>query len=121
MLSAEIVASLSAEIIFYAGLAAFLSITDHVQRPYLEFSPKRWSLITGLRGYLSYSFFTMGFKIFAPLLAAYVVWPVIGLPAVVAVTPFLLGCAVQYAFEIRLTDCNSSCWPTLPIIFEVTI
>ncbi|KAG6476024.1 uncharacterized protein LOC122025512 [Zingiber officinale] len=115
----EIVASLSAEIIFYAGLAAFLSITDHVQRPYLEFSPKRWSLITGLRGYLSYSFFTMGFKIFAPLLAAYVVWPVIGLPAVVAVTPFLLGCAVQYAFEIRLTDCNSSCWPTLPIIFEV--
>ncbi|XP_074568165.1 uncharacterized protein LOC141824737 [Curcuma longa] len=115
----EIVASLSAEIIFYAGLAAFLSITDHVQRPYLEFSPKRWSLITGLRGYLSYSFFTMGFKIFAPLLAAYVVWPVIGLPAVVAVTPFLLGCAAQYAFEIRLADRNSSCWPTLPIIFEV--
>lgn len=63
----------------------------------------------------------MGFKVFAPLLAAYVVWPVIGLPAVIAVAPFLLGCAVQYAFEIHLDNRNSSCWPVLPIIFEVSI
>ncbi|CAL9757645.1 unnamed protein product [Musa acuminata subsp. burmannicoides] len=116
---AEIVASLSSEAIFYVGLAAFLSVTNHVQRPYLDFSPKRWSLITGLRGYLSSAFFTMGFKVFAPLLAAYVVWPVIGLPAVVAVAPFLMGCAAQYAFETHLDRRNSSCWPVLPIIFEV--
>ncbi|KAG6531312.1 uncharacterized protein LOC122050262 [Zingiber officinale] len=116
---AEIIASLSSEFIFYAGLAAFLSIADHVQLPYLDFSSKRWSLITGLRGYLSFAFFTMGFKVFAPLLAAYVIWPVIGLPAIVAITPFLLGCAAQYAFEIHLANCNSSCWPALPIIFEV--
>ncbi|WOL07824.1 hypothetical protein Cni_G16573 [Canna indica] len=116
---AEIVASLSSEIIFYVGLSSFLSITDHVQRPYLDISTKRWSLITGLKGYLSSAFFTTGFKVVAPLLAAYVVWPVIGLPAVVAVAPFLLGCAAQYAFEIHLGNRNSSCWPVLPIIFEV--
>ncbi|RWW21582.1 hypothetical protein GW17_00014253 [Ensete ventricosum] len=110
-----------AEAIFYVGLAAFLSVTDHVQRPYLDFSPKRWSLITGLRGYLSSAFFTMGFKVFAPLLAVYVVWPMIGLPAVVAVAPFLLGCAAQYAFETHLDRRNSSCWPVLPIIFEVSV
>ncbi|XP_074585234.1 uncharacterized protein LOC141841015 [Curcuma longa] len=116
---AEIVASLSSEIIFYAGLAAFFLVADHVQLPYLDFSSKRWSLITGLRGYLSFAFFTMGFKVLAPLLAAYVIWPVIGLPAIVAITPFLLGCAAQYAFEIHLANRNSSCWPALPIIFEV--
>ncbi|XP_008792621.2 uncharacterized protein LOC103709171 [Phoenix dactylifera] len=116
---AEIVASLSSEVIFYVGLAAFLSITDHVQRPYLDFSSKRWSLITGLKGYLSSAFFTMGFKVFAPILAVYVAWPVIGLPAVVAVAPFLLGCAAQFAFEMHLNRRGSSCWPILPIIFEV--
>ncbi|ONK64874.1 uncharacterized protein A4U43_C07F30900 [Asparagus officinalis] len=116
---AEIVASFFSEIIFYAGLAAFLFITNHVQRPYLDFSPKQWSLITGLKGYLSSAFFTMGFKVFAPLFAAYAVWPIIGLPAAIAVAPFLLGCAIQFAFELYLEKRNVSCWPLLPIIFEV--
>ncbi|MBA0836962.1 hypothetical protein Goarm_009150 [Gossypium armourianum] len=30
-------------------LVVFLLVTDHVQRPYLQFSAKRWGLITGLR------------------------------------------------------------------------
>nr|XP_010909349.1 uncharacterized protein LOC105035478 isoform X2 [Elaeis guineensis] len=94
-------------------------LADHVQRPYLDFSSKRWSLITGLRGYLSSAFFTMGFKVFVPILAVYVAWPVIGLPAVVAVAPFLLGCAAQFAFEMHVDKRGSSCWPVLPIIFEV--
>ncbi|PKA60964.1 BTB/POZ domain-containing protein [Apostasia shenzhenica] len=115
---AEIVASLSSEIIFYAGLAVYLSITVHVQQPYIEFSPKQWSLITGLRGYLSSAFLTMGFKVVAPLLAVYAVWPVIGFAAVVSVAPFLLGCAIQFAFELHLEKRRSSCWPILPIIFE---
>nr|CAD1819510.1 unnamed protein product [Ananas comosus var. bracteatus] len=116
---AEIITSFLSEIIFYVGLASFLSIADKVQRPYLDFSPKRWSLITGLRGYLSSAFFTMGFKVFAPLLVAYVVWPVVGLPAIIAVAPFLLSCAAQFAFEMQLDRRRSSCWPLLPIIFEV--
>lgn len=116
---AEIVATFFSEIIFYAGLAAFLFITNHVQRPYLDFSPKQWSLITGLKGYLSSAFFTMGFKVFAPLFAAYAIWPIIGIPTVVAVAPFLLGCAVQFAFELYLDKNSISCWPLLPIIFEV--
>lgn len=61
----------------------------------------------------------MGFKVFVPILAVYVAWPVVGLPAVVAVAPFLLGCAAQFAFEMHLDKCGSSCWPILPIIFEV--
>lgn len=116
---AEIVSSFSTEIIFYVGLAMFLFVTERVQKPYLQFSPKRWSLITGLRGYLTSAFFTMGFKVFAPLIAVYVTWPVLGFPALVSVAPFLAGCLAQYAFEKCLDWNGSSCWPLLAIIFEV--
>ncbi|KAF3446255.1 hypothetical protein FNV43_RR11434 [Rhamnella rubrinervis] len=115
----EIVTSLSFEVLFYIGLAIFLSVTDYVQRPYLQFSAKRWGLITGLRGYLTSAFFSMGFKVVAPLFAVYVTWPMVGLPALVAVVPFLLGCFAQFAFETRLDKRGSSSWPLVPIIFEV--
>lgn len=116
---AEIVSSSSTEIIFYAGLAIFLFVTEHVQKPYLEFSSKRWSLITGLKGYMASAFVAMGFKVFAPVLAVYVTWPVLGLSALVSVAPFLTGCLVQYIFEKRLERKGSSSWPLVPIIFEV--
>ncbi|CAM8889531.1 unnamed protein product [Rhodiola kirilowii] len=116
---AEIVASLSSEVAFYAGLAAFLLVTDRVQKPYLQFSAKRWGLITGLKGYLSSAFFTMGFKVIAPIFIVYVTWPALGPPAAVAVAPFLLGCLAQYVFELTLESRGSSSWPVVPIIFEV--
>ncbi|XP_042018245.1 uncharacterized protein LOC121765990 [Salvia splendens] len=116
---AEIISSFSTEIIFYAGLAIFLLVTERVQKPYLEFSSKRWSLITGLKGYLASTYFTMGFKVFAPLLAVYVTWPVIGISALVSVAPLLAGCLAQYIFEKRLERNGSSSWPLIPIIFEV--
>ncbi|KAA8537684.1 hypothetical protein F0562_027326 [Nyssa sinensis] len=115
----EIVASFSSEVMFYIGLAIFLVVTDRVQKPYLQFSAKRWGLITGLRGYLTSAFFTTGFKVVAPLFAVYVTWPMLGLPALVSVAPFLLGCLAQFAFESRLDKRGSSCWPLVPIIFEV--
>ncbi|GFS46524.1 hypothetical protein Acr_00g0102810 [Actinidia rufa] len=105
--------------VFYIGLAMFLLVTDHVQKPYLEFSSKRWSLITGLRGYMSSAFFTTGFKVLAPLFAVFITWPVLGLPALVAIGPFLAGCLAQLAFESRLARRGSSAWPLVPIIFEV--
>lgn len=116
---AEIVSTFISEVVFYIGLAIFLRVTDHVQKPYLQFSAKRWSLITGLPGYLTSAFFTMGFKVIAPLLMVYVTWPVLGLPALVSVAPFLVGCFIQYAFEKRLESRGSSCWPLVPIVFEV--
>lgn len=116
---AEIVSSFSTEIIFYAGLAIFLFVTERVQKPYLEFSPKRWSLITGLKGYLASAFFTTGFKVFAPVMAVYVTWPVLGFSALVAIAPLLAGCLAQYIFEKSLDRNGSSCWPLIPIIFEV--
>ncbi|XP_057502511.1 uncharacterized protein LOC130786251 [Actinidia eriantha] len=115
----EIVASFISEVLFYIGLAMFLLVTDRVQKPYLEFSSKRWSLITGLRGYMSSAFFTTGFKVLAPLFAVFITWPVLGLPALVAVGPFLAGCLAQLAFESRLARRGSSAWPLVPIIFEV--
>lgn len=115
----EIVASFFSEIFFYAGLASFLFITNRVQRPYLDYSAKQWSLITGLKGYLSSAFFIMGIKIFAPLFAAYATYPIIGIPSVIAIAPFLLGCAVQFGFEMYLSMHSISCWPLIPIMFEV--
>lgn len=118
-LTADIVSAICSEVIFYIGLATYLNVTDSTQRPYLQYSPKRWGLITGLKGYLSSAFFTMGFKVFAPLFAVYVTWPMIGLPAFVSVAPFLSGCLAQFAFEKYLDKCGSSCWPLVPILFEV--
>ncbi|KAG7024219.1 hypothetical protein SDJN02_13033 [Cucurbita argyrosperma subsp. argyrosperma] len=115
----EVVTSLVFEVLFYVGVAAFLLVTDRVQKPYLQFSSKRWSLITGLRGYLTTAFFIAGFKVVAPLFAVYVTWPMIGLPALVAVFPFLVGCIVQLAFETHVDRRGSAAWPLVPIIFEV--
>ncbi|MBA0625604.1 hypothetical protein Godav_003386 [Gossypium davidsonii] len=115
----QIVSSFSFEVMFYIGLGMFLLVTDHVQRPYLQFSAKRWGLITGLKGYLTSAFLSMGFKVIAPLIAVYVTWPVLGFPTLVAVAPFLAGCAAQFAFEMALEKRQSSCWPLVPIIFEV--
>ncbi|CAA0831607.1 Wall-associated receptor kinase-like 14 [Striga hermonthica] len=115
---AEILSIFSCEAMFYAGVAVFLFITERVQKPYLEFSPRRWNLITGLRGYLISSVFIMGLKVFAPILAVYVTWPVLGFPALVSVAPFLTSCLAQYLFEKHLKRNGSSCWPILPIVFE---
>ncbi|KAK3424735.1 uncharacterized protein LOC104448701 [Eucalyptus grandis] len=115
----EIVTSLSFDAMFYFGLMTFLLVTDRVQRPYLQFSPKRWSLITGLRGYLSSAFFTMGFKVVIPVFTVYITWPVVGLPSLIAVAPFLIGCLAQLIFEKSLEKSGSSCWPLVPILFEV--
>ncbi|CAK9149686.1 unnamed protein product, partial [Ilex paraguariensis] len=102
-----------------SDLQHFCLFTDRVQKPYLQFSPKRWGLITGLKGYLTSAFFTMGFKVFAPLVAIFVTWPVLGLPALVSVAPLLVGYLAQYVFEKLLDKQGSSCWPLVPIIFEV--
>lgn len=116
---AEVAASFCSEVSFYIGLAIFLLVADHVQKPYIQFSPKRWGLITGLRGYMTSAFLAMGLKVVASLLAVYVTWPALGLPALVAVAPFLAGCLVQLVFEAHLNRRGSSCWPLVPIIFEV--
>lgn len=118
-LLAETVGSLTSEAAFYAGLAVYLAVTDRVQKPYLQFSAKRWGLITGLKGYLSSAFFIMGFKVIAPLFILYVTWPYLGPSAAVAVAPFLIGCLAQYVFELTLEARGSSSWPIVPIIFEV--
>ncbi|KAF7124265.1 hypothetical protein RHSIM_Rhsim12G0123500 [Rhododendron simsii] len=115
----EIAASFCSEVSFYIGLAIFLLVADHVQKPYIQFSPKRWGLITGLRGYMTSAFLAMGLKVVASLLAVYITWPALGLPALVAVAPFLAGCLAQLVFEAHLNRRGSSCWPLVPIIFEV--
>lgn len=116
---AEILISLSSEVTFYIGLMLFFNVTNHVQKPYLQFSSKRWGLITGLKGYLSSAFLITGLKVMAPIFAVYVTWPIIGLPALVAVAPFLVGLVAQFVFEAGLDKSGSSAWPLVPIIFEV--
>ncbi|CAJ1973344.1 unnamed protein product [Sphenostylis stenocarpa] len=115
----DAVSSFSHDALFYVGVATFLYVTDRVQRPYLQYSSKRWGLITGLRGYLFSAFFTMGLKIIAPLILLFVTWSAVGMPGIVAVTPFLFGCVVQLAFEKVLDNRGSACWPIVPVIFEV--
>ncbi|XP_027354858.1 uncharacterized protein LOC113864865 isoform X2 [Abrus precatorius] len=118
LISIDLVSSFFHDALFYIGLATFLHVTDRVQRPYLQYSSKRWGLITGLRGYLFSAFFTMGLKIIAPLFLLYATWSTMHMAAFVAVTPFLVGCVAQLAFEKSLDKRGSSCWPLVPVIFE---
>lgn len=116
---AEIVAPLSCEAVFYAGIVAFVLITDWVQKPYLEFSTKRWGLITGLKGHLTTLFFSMGLKVVAPVIITIATWPILGMQAFTAVAPLLFGFLAQFALESFVDKRESSCWPVVPIIFEV--
>jgi hypothetical protein len=118
---ADIVTSLSTEALFYVGLATFLQVADRVQKPYLQYSSKRWGLITGLKGYITSAFLTTGLKISVPLILLYVTWSVVRMATVVAIAPFLVGCVAQFAFERYLDKRGSSCWPLVPIIFEVCL
>ncbi|CAH9054343.1 unnamed protein product [Cuscuta europaea] len=115
----EILTSSITEVIFYIGVGVYLSVTGHVQKPYLEFSTKRWSLITGHRGYSTSAVLIMGFKTLLPLFVLYITWPALDTIALVAMAPLLLGFLVQFAFEKQLQKNKSSCWPLVPIIFEV--
>lgn len=113
------VSSLSFEIMNYIGIATFLLLTDRIQRPYVQFSSNRWGLITGLRGYTGSMCLATGFKVVAPIILVYTTWPVVGLPVLVAVLPYLVGCIAQRLFEIYADKRGSSSWPVVPIIFEV--
>lgn len=115
----QIVAPLSCEAVFYAGIVAFVLITDWVQKPYLEFSTKRWGLITGLKGHLTTLFFSMGLKVVAPVIITIATWPILGMQAFTAVAPLLFGFLAQFALESFVDKRESSCWPVVPIIFEV--
>lgn len=72
-----------------------------------------------MKGYLSFAFIATGLKVFAPLVAVCVTLPVLGLHALVSVAPLLAGCLAQYLFMRHLESKGSSCWPIVPIIFEV--
>lgn len=65
------------------------------------------------------AFLMMGLKVVVPLFAVYMTWPALGIDALIAVLPFLVGCAVQRLFEAQLERRGSSCWPIVPIVFEV--
>ncbi len=61
---ADILTSLSFEALFYIGLTTFLVVTECVQRSYVQLSPHRWGLITGLKGYMVSANSKMGLKVF---------------------------------------------------------
>ncbi|KAE8718159.1 hypothetical protein F3Y22_tig00110017pilonHSYRG00088 [Hibiscus syriacus] len=102
---------------FSYAIEAFFK--DETLAPYLQFSPKRWGLITGLRGYLSSYLVATGLKVVTPLVAAFVTWPVFGFELCFENRTGSAGCAAQHVLETILDKCQSSCWPRVPIIFEI--
>lgn len=63
----------------------------------------------------------MGLKIIAPVVLLFATWSSLRMVGIVAVTPFLFGCVVQFAFEKVLDNRGSACWPLVPAIFEVCL
>ncbi|MED6182738.1 hypothetical protein PIB30_031489 [Stylosanthes scabra] len=115
----DFMSSFLSDATFYIGLAIFLLVAQRVQRPYMEYSSKRWDLITGLRGYRYSAAFTTGLKIVAPLLLLLVTSSVIPMETIAAITPLLVGCVAQIAFERFWNKRRTTCWPLVPIIFEL--
>ncbi|PPR94183.1 hypothetical protein GOBAR_AA26477 [Gossypium barbadense] len=74
-----------AQFFFSSAIEAFFKDDTLVGPRHVRLNAKRWGLITGLRVYLSSSFFAMGFKVVAPLLAVFLTWPALGFQALVAV------------------------------------
>ncbi|CAN1126774.1 hypothetical protein LINPERHAP2_LOCUS3628, partial [Linum perenne] len=116
---AEIVKGLSFETVFYIGLSIFLGITNRIQKPYMKHSSKWWGRITGPSFFSTVGSTAKVLQILVPILVIGFAWPNVGLPAAVAVIPYLAGWFAQVLFELNMSRPGSSCQPLVPIIFEV--
>jgi hypothetical protein len=70
---------------------------------------------------LASAFLVMGFKVIVPLFASHLAWDLVDPPARVALVSLVVNCVAQLVFERSLYKRGWSCWPLVPIIFEVYI
>ncbi|OVA19865.1 hypothetical protein BVC80_233g15 [Macleaya cordata] len=108
------------EALFYCGVAVFLLLIDHLQKPLgVISSPKsnRWP--TSQLVHRISSVAALALSLIIPMVTMGLVWPWTGPAASATLAPFLVGIVVQFAFEQYARYINSPSWPVIPIIFQV--
>ncbi|KAG9449917.1 hypothetical protein H6P81_009882 [Aristolochia fimbriata] len=107
------------EALFYGGVAVFLMLVDHVQRP-LQLITSRGGVLlrTGIGPRIS-SVATLVLSLLIPLVTMGLVWPWTGPAASATLAPYLVGIVVQFAFERYTRYQKSPAWPVIPVIFQV--
>ncbi|XP_052174387.1 uncharacterized protein LOC127789535 [Diospyros lotus] len=107
------------EALFYCGVAVFLLLVDHLQRPNVPVSAaynRNWNSQLGHR--IS-SVAVLVLSLIIPLVTMGFVWPWTGPAASATLAPYLVGIVVQFAFEQYSRYTKSPSWPVIPIIFQV--
>ncbi|XP_006841021.2 uncharacterized protein LOC18430817 [Amborella trichopoda] len=107
------------EALFYGGVAVFVLLTHHMQRPYLHSMVKYSAEITPHFGQRIFSVVTLVLSLIIPLVTMGLVWPWTGPAASATLAPYLVGLVVQFAFERYVRYTKSPAWPSIPIIFQV--
>ncbi|XP_068643448.1 uncharacterized protein [Aristolochia californica] len=107
------------EALFYGGVAVFLMMVDHVQRPLRPITSRGSILLsTGIGPRIS-SVATLVLSLLIPLVTMGLVWPWTGPAASATLAPYLVGIVVQFAFEKYTRYQKSPAWPVIPVIFQV--
>ncbi|XP_058091872.1 uncharacterized protein LOC131237861 isoform X2 [Magnolia sinica] len=107
------------EALFYSGVAVFILLIDHVQRPLQPLTSKSdGQLGTGIGLRIS-SVATLVLSLIIPMVTMGFVWPWTGPAASATLAPYLVGIVVQFAFEKYARYKQSPAWPVIPVIFQV--
>lgn len=107
------------EALFYSGVAVFVLITDHMQKPRRTVISVSNSLSKAGIGHRISSVATLVLSLIIPLVTMGLVWPWTGPAASATLAPYLVGLIVQFAFEQYARYRKSVAWPVIPVIFQV--
>ncbi|XAR50206.1 hypothetical protein NMG60_11004471 [Bertholletia excelsa] len=107
------------EALFYCGVAVFLFLIDHLQRPVVPLSAEYNRNISPQLGQRISSVAVLVLSLIIPMVTMGFVWPWTGPAASATLAPYLVGIVVQFAFEQYARFVNSPSWPVIPIIFQV--
>lgn len=107
------------EALFYSGVAIFVLITDHMQKPRRTVISVSNSPSKAVIGHRISSVATLVLSLIIPLVTMGLVWPWTGPAASATLAPYLVGLIVQFAFEQYARYRKSVAWPVIPVIFQV--
>ncbi|KAF8408274.1 hypothetical protein HHK36_007423 [Tetracentron sinense] len=108
------------EALFYCGVAVFLMLIDHLQRPLKPVSAiKSNGRLTTQLGHRMSSVAALVLSLIIPMVTMGFVWPWTGPAASATLAPYLVGIVVQFAFEQYARYMKSPSWPVIPVIFQV--
>lgn len=119
MLFADFLILFFTEALFYCGVAAFLSIVDHLRRPNDPVNPQTNPIPSPQLVYRITSVAALVLSLVIPMVTMGLVWPWTGPAASATLAPYLVGIVVQFAFEQYARYMKSPSWPLIPVILQV--